>query len=413
MNNQQYNEWIPYLKLNHINHQIGFIIPWNIMHQIKYYYDEFTNDKTKANYTKSAFTLDFHCGITDRTLIHGILLINKIRFHAISYHQLVKYGVPSHRCLYEPQYKEKTFFNLSPTTKNHRCGDKNHPQYKYIHHPLYKNDTNVKRIDDCGYAFAFDMCLMDFIEELSKQHKIDMSVIDWNTYDIPHFSLQQYLKENNIIPSSPKKSIKRALTIKWNRANVGQKLNNGTIYFKTNINKNKNMLQHESFDPISMTDNIITTNIQKQQTKPKRQTTTTMNKKPTKKTISTHPACLGPVQKELLPLRDLSFKCKRFDKKLVAVCLRYGIRKSHAIRQINYLQGKPNAKDWNAIRMLPDLDISIYSDDEEEDEMELHCPVEFAKQYLIDKYKTSSNLNDIYNKKYNALHILKNARNDL
>eukprot|EP01084_Bolivina_argentea_P312353 540762_1 len=128
MNNQQYNEWIPYLKLNHINHQIGFIIPWNIMHQIKYYYDEFTNDKTKANYTKSAFTLDFHCGITDRTLIHGILLINKIRFHAISYHQLVKYGVPSQELiLYGSRCDDNGYGSKVEVTRaavRNNCGSK-------------------------------------------------------------------------------------------------------------------------------------------------------------------------------------------------------------------------------------------------------------------------------------------------
>ncbi len=94
--------------------------------------------------------------------------------------------------------------------------------------------------------------------------------------------------------------------------------------------------------------------------------------------------------------------------------MRYGVTKPQAMRQIQYLKQNPNAKNWNTIKALPNLDASIYSDDDTEDEFEeLHCSLEFAKQHLRDKYKTSSNLNDIYNKKYNALHLLKQARNEL
>ncbi len=107
-------------------------------------------------------------------------------------------------------------------------------------------------------------------------------------------------------------------------------------------------------------------------------------------------------------------KCKRFQKRLVKICLRYGITKPRAMRQLYYVKKNPNAKNWDAIEILPNLDISIYSDDESEEEYpELKSSIEFAKQHLRDKYKTSSNLNDIYNKDYNALHILKQTRNDL
>eukprot|EP01084_Bolivina_argentea_P195384 335196_1 len=243
------SEWIPYLKLNYINYQMGFIIPWSYMHQIKDYHEAFINDKT--NYIYSAFSLDFHCGNTERKLSNNTLILNRIVFHRTSIAELQRSGVPAHRCLFEPQYNEKTFFNINPNTKNNRCGNNAHPEYNILDHPLFKVNNKFIRTDYCGYSFCFFESLNEFMQSLSDCYDhIDLDEINWQQYDIPLIPLRGYLYQNSMILHLPQtfemtnpNANQKRFTLKLKRQKLNTIAINNQNNFSTTTSKQKNRYQ--------------------------------------------------------------------------------------------------------------------------------------------------------------------------
>ncbi len=252
------SEWIPYLKLNYINYQMGFIIPWSYMHQIKDYHEAFINDKT--NYIYSAFSLDFHCGNTERKLSNNTLILNRIVFHRTSIAELQRSGVPAHRCLFEPQYNEKTFFNINPNTKNNRCGNNAHPEYNILDHPLFKVNNKFIRTDYCGYSFCFFESLNEFMQSLSDCYDhIDLDEINWQQYDIPLIPLRGYLYQNSMILHLPQtfemtnpNANQKRFTLKLKRQKLNTIAINNQNNFSTTTSKQKT-------DTKAPTKTIITT----------------------------------------------------------------------------------------------------------------------------------------------------------
>eukprot|EP01084_Bolivina_argentea_P107688 192530_1 len=227
-NNQIPCDWIPYLKLNSILKEFGCVIKWTQMQKIKQNREKYMQcvsswqsdntddfDAMDKMYDKSAFIFDFHCGPTSRGYINiepDILLIENIYFSAAECDEFIDKYRCNHRCLRGHKHRFKGR-NDSPYFF---CGK--HDLFLPEHHSCFSVKTEKVRVETCGWDHCFkdnfDVFLSELIDEinmLARKHQedknyvhLDISKINWNTYDIECYPLRKYLhdieeKSENIV----------------------------------------------------------------------------------------------------------------------------------------------------------------------------------------------------------------------
>eukprot|EP01083_Nonionella_stella_P318528 1164829_1 len=160
--------WMPFLVWNHLNLQLGHMIEWKLMNQIKLYYETFqSNYNTKREIEYSGVTIDWHCGPhPNRKKNISPLVIVNAAFCGWDPDYVRRRGISNHYCLGHKN------FNLSTKAKQNHCYNGTDPLYNKTDHPTVKGQDNV--VPECGYVFCFSQTMDMFLSSLSKQFNIGL-----------------------------------------------------------------------------------------------------------------------------------------------------------------------------------------------------------------------------------------------
>eukprot|EP01083_Nonionella_stella_P218520 783536_1 len=450
--------WMPFLVWNHLNLQLGHMIEWKLMNQIKLYYETFqSNYNTKREIEYSGVTIDWHCGPhPNRNKNISPLVIENAAFCGWDPDYVRRRGISNHYCLGHKN------FNLSTKAKQNHCYNGTDPLYNKTDHPTVKGQDNV--VPECGYVFCFSQTMDMFLSSLSKQFNIGLPSSESIKSElngrrrVKSDILRSFLKHLNRCQSTSKQtcgvmkckhcgvfgkafkcarcrniwycsvnceSQHQSTHSKW--CNPGRKLH---VVYKNNAKQRNMRVSARVHVPCATATEKSTTNVgvsipttqtethesmnieikenndDDEETTTRRKQSNGTNKLPR---IRTHSLCLLAFRRDLKDISHLDFRRKRFATILEDICLKHGQTKAHAQKQLQVLKSKKRhiALDNVSINTNVDFNICIYSEDEtEEDELNalLLNDIEFAKQHV------QENEHDIYDKPYNALDLFNNTR---